>query len=100
MDIRRLADMMSATLSEDKNQRDAAEEQLKQVKLFRKHAMCYWIFFLLKMGDSRSNCMEFDCDLKVFVLKVIEIFQIIHSTARCFIVFHCLDIFVVLTFVE
>lgn len=45
MDIRRLAEMMSATLSEDKNQRDAAEEQLKQVKLFRKHAMCYWNFF-------------------------------------------------------
>lgn len=54
MDVRRLAEMMSATLSEDKNQRDAAEEQLKQVNHFRQHTMCSWNFFqvsLLKIGD-------------------------------------------------
>lgn len=56
MDIRRLAEMMSATLSEDKNQRDAAEEQLKQVKHFRKHAMCSWNFFSLKKtGELRPK---------------------------------------------
>lgn len=31
MDTGRLAEMMRATLSEDKTERDAAEEQLKQV---------------------------------------------------------------------
>lgn len=49
--------MMSATLSEDKNQRDGAEEQLKQVKHFRKHAMCSWIS-MLKIGDLRSKMVE------------------------------------------
>lgn len=34
MDTARLAEMMRATLSEDKNERDAAEEQLKQVKQY------------------------------------------------------------------
>lgn len=39
MDARRLVEMMGATLSEIKSERDAAEEQLKQVK--RPHAMCF-----------------------------------------------------------
>lgn len=39
MDARRLVEMMGATLSENKTERDAAEEQLKQVK--QPHAMCF-----------------------------------------------------------
>lgn len=38
METARLAEMMRATLSEDKNERDAAEEQLKQVK---QYTMCF-----------------------------------------------------------
>lgn len=34
MDMAKLAEMMRATLSEDKTERDAAEEQLKQVKQY------------------------------------------------------------------
>lgn len=34
MDTERLAEMMRATLSEDKIERDAAEEQLNQVKQY------------------------------------------------------------------
>lgn len=34
MDTTRLAEMMRSTLSEDKTERDLAEEQLKQVKSY------------------------------------------------------------------
>lgn len=39
MDTARLAEMMRATLSEDKTERDAAEEQLKQVKQHTHHVL-------------------------------------------------------------
>lgn len=101
MDIRRLAEMMSATLSEDKNQRDAAEEQLKQVKHFGNTPCALEnflrFFFLLKKWTIACISVAIQ---RFLCLKVIEMFRIIQSTARCFIVFHCLDIFVVLTLVE
>lgn len=40
MDIRKLAEMMSATLSEDKNQRESAEEHLKKVKQILRNTAC------------------------------------------------------------
>lgn len=39
MDTTRLAEMMRATLSEDKTERDSAEEQLKQVKQNAHHVL-------------------------------------------------------------
>lgn len=61
MDSVRLAEMMRATLSEDKTERDAAEEQLKQVK---QHTMC----FPKKcenhghsLNECRKMCVDFVC---------------------------------------
>lgn len=39
MDTETLAKMMAATLSQDKTERETAEEQLNQVK---QHTMCFW----------------------------------------------------------
>lgn len=61
MDTARLAEMMRATLSEDKTERDAAEEQLKQVKQHT-HTMCFrWKCKNLFTGFSylnRQNCFR------------------------------------------
>lgn len=55
MDTARVAEMMRATLSEDKNERDAAEDQLKQVKQYHVLSMkiVKFIGFIRKNGCTK-----------------------------------------------
>lgn len=60
MDTARLAEMMRATLSEDKTERDAAEEQLKQVKQYTHHVLLEkYVKIIRFIGGNSANLAQF-----------------------------------------